>query len=201
MQRRSDFSSKPGKSTRTTPAPTPASPGPMPMITTTSGRTITTRLSSSRSRWPTRPCASIPAIIKLSGHLGWAYLYNRQHEKAVAHYARARGLNPNDAELLAEMANFLIFVGQPKQAIEQVTQAIRLNPFHESWYLEYLGWAYEEAGMPEKAIETLRTNHRSANAEGGPALRICRTLRGRLRPPCGWADGRRAQDSHDAPGT
>ena len=53
------------------------------------------------------------------------------------------------------MANFLIFVGQPKQAIEQVTQAIRLNPFHESWYLEYLGWAYEEAGMPQKAIEIL----------------------------------------------
>ena len=96
-----------------------------------------------------------PSDYQAQWALGWAYLYNRQHEKAAAHYARARGLNPNDAELLAEMANFLIFVGQPKQAIEQVTQAIRLNPFHESWYLEYLGWAYEEAGMPQKAIEIL----------------------------------------------
>jgi adenylate cyclase len=86
--------------------------------------------------------------------LGWAYLYNRQHERAVAHYLRARDLNPNDAELLAEMANFLIFVGQPKQAIDQVKEAIRLNPFHENWYVEYLGWAYEEAGMPKEAIET-----------------------------------------------
>ena len=85
--------------------------------------------------------------------LGWAYLYNRQHERAMAHYLRARDLNPNDAELLAEMANFLIFIGQPKQAIDQAKEAIRLNPFHENWYVEYLGWAYEEAGMPKEAIE------------------------------------------------
>ena len=85
--------------------------------------------------------------------LGWAYLYNRQHERAMAHYLRARALNPNDAELLAEMANFLIFIGQPKQAIDQAKEAIRLNPFHENWYVEYLGWAYEEAGMPKEAIE------------------------------------------------
>ena len=51
------------------------------------------------------------------------------------------------------MANFLIFIGQPKQAIDQAKEAIRLNPFHENWYLEYLGWAYEEAGMPKEAIE------------------------------------------------
>jgi adenylate cyclase len=85
--------------------------------------------------------------------LGWAYLYNRQYENAMAHYLRARELNPNDAELLAEMANFLIWIGQPKQAIDQVKEAIRLNPFHENWYEQYLGWAYEEAGMPQKAIE------------------------------------------------
>ena len=85
--------------------------------------------------------------------LGWACLYNRQYEQAMAHYLRARELNPNDAELLAEMANFLIWIGQPKQAIDQVKEAIRLNPFHENWYEEYLGWAYEEAGMPQKAIE------------------------------------------------
>jgi adenylate cyclase len=87
--------------------------------------------------------------------LGWAYLYNWQHEKAMAGYLRARELNPNDAELLAEMGNLLIFVGQPKQAIDQLKEAIRLNPFHDNWYLEYLGWAYEEAGAPVEAIGIL----------------------------------------------
>ena len=85
--------------------------------------------------------------------LGWAYLYNRQHEKALAHYLRARELNPNDAELLAEMGNLLIYIGQPKQTIDQVNEAIRLNPNHENWYVYYVGWAHEEAGMPEEAIK------------------------------------------------
>ena len=53
------------------------------------------------------------------------------------------------------MGNLLIYVGQPKQAIDQLKEAIRLNPNHERWYTEYLGWAYEEAGMPSEAIETL----------------------------------------------
>jgi adenylate cyclase len=85
--------------------------------------------------------------------LGWASLYNRQYEKAMASYLRARELNPNDADLLADMGNLLIYVGQPKQAIDQVKEAIRLNPFHYKWYVYYLGWAYEEAGMPKEAIE------------------------------------------------
>ena len=85
--------------------------------------------------------------------LGWAYLYNRQFDNAMAHYLRARKLNPNDAELLAEMGNLLIYIGQPKQAIDQVKEAIRLNPNHEDWYVYYVGWAHEEAGMPEEAIK------------------------------------------------
>jgi TolB-like protein/class 3 adenylate cyclase/Tfp pilus assembly protein PilF len=88
--------------------------------------------------------------------LAWAYLYHRQHDKAVAEYERARKLNPNDAELIAEMANFLIFMGEPKQAIEHAKEGIRLNPFHENWYDEYLGWAYAEAGMPKEAIEVFQ---------------------------------------------
>ena len=91
------------------------------------------------------------------GHwvLGWASLYSWDHQKATASYERARTLNPNDAELLAEMGNFLVYVGQPQRAVDQLKEAIRLNPKHERWYVEYLGWAYEHAGMPKEAIETL----------------------------------------------
>ena len=88
--------------------------------------------------------------------LGWARLYNWQHAQAEDSYARARALNPNDPELLAEMANFLIYMGRPKQAIDQVIESKRLIPFPESWVDQYLGWAYEEAEMPEQAIETLK---------------------------------------------
>jgi adenylate cyclase len=88
--------------------------------------------------------------------LGWAHLYHRQHNKAVAEYVHARELNPNDAELIAEMANLLIFVGEPKQAIKHAKEGMRLNPFYENWYVEYLGWAYAEAGMPKEAIEVFQ---------------------------------------------
>jgi tetratricopeptide (TPR) repeat protein len=88
--------------------------------------------------------------------LAWAYLYHRQHDKAAAEYARARELNPHDAELIAEMVNFLIFMGEPEQAIQHAKEGIRLNPFHENWYVEYLAWAYAEAGMPQEAIEVFQ---------------------------------------------
>ena len=97
-----------------------------------------------------------PSDYQARWSLGWGYLYYRQHDKALAEYARARGLNPNDAELIAEMANFYIFMGEPKQAIEHAKEGIRLNPFHENWYIEYLGWAYAEAGMPKEAIEVFQ---------------------------------------------
>ena len=85
--------------------------------------------------------------------LGWAYLYNRQHERAMAHYLRSLELNPNDAEVLASMGSLHIYIGQPKQAVDQEKEAIRLNPNHYEWYVYYVGWAYEEAGMPKEAIE------------------------------------------------
>jgi adenylate cyclase len=94
-----------------------------------------------------------PKDIQAQWGLGWAYLYDRQHDKAMAHYLLTRKLNPNDAEVLAEMGNLLIYVGQPKQALAQAKEAIRLNPFHESWYVYYVGWASEEAGMPDEAIK------------------------------------------------
>jgi adenylate cyclase len=94
-----------------------------------------------------------PNDIQAQWGLGWAYLYNRQFDNAVAHYLRARKLNPNDAEVMAEMGNLLIYIGQPKQAVDQVKEAIRLNPNHYDWYVYYVGWAYEEAGMPEESIK------------------------------------------------
>jgi adenylate cyclase len=58
----------------------------------------------------------------------------------------------------------LVYVGQPKQAIDQLKEAMRLNPHHEKWYKYYLGWAYEEAGMPTEAIGGFRTSVRFKRA-------------------------------------
>ena len=91
------------------------------------------------------------------GHwaLGWAYLYRKQYDRAEEEYNRARELNPNDSELLGEMGNLLVFIGKPQRAIDQLKDSIRLNTRRKDWYVQYLGWAYEEAGMPKEAIEVL----------------------------------------------
>ena len=84
----------------------------------------------------------------------------------MAGYLRARDLNPNDADLLADMGNLLIYVGQPKQAIDQVKEAIRLNPLHATWYVYYLGWAWTPGDkrpimeMLEDDLEALRASVR-----------------------------------------
>ena len=88
--------------------------------------------------------------------LGWSHLnYLGQHEAALEYYKRALILNPNDAEMLAEMGNILIYSGQPEKAIESILEAIERQPFRDQWYDEYLGWAYDEAGQYETAIQTL----------------------------------------------
>jgi adenylate cyclase len=88
--------------------------------------------------------------------LGWAYLIIRHdHERAEYHYNLARELNVGDGRLVAEMAQLFIYTGRYGQAIMNLKQAIRLNPYHEQWYDDFLGWAYEENGEPDKAVEVL----------------------------------------------
>ena len=60
--------------------------------------------------------------------LGWSCLYNRQYDQAMAHYLRSLELNPNDAEVLASMGSLLIYIGQPKQAVDQEKEAIGSIP-------------------------------------------------------------------------
>ena len=64
------------------------------------------------------------------------------------------------------MGNLLIYVGQPKQAIDQVKEAIRLNPLHATWYVYYLGMGLEPGDkrpimeMVEDDLEALRASVR-----------------------------------------
>ena len=88
--------------------------------------------------------------------LGWSYLYSWEHEKAEAAYNKARQMNPSDTELMAEMASLLIYIGRPQQAIDQLREAMRRNPFYDRWYVEYLGWAYQEAGMAKECVDTMK---------------------------------------------
>lgn len=66
--------------------------------------------------------------------LGRILIYRRQFARGREHLERALTLNPNDADLLAQAALAFAYLGEPERATECATLAMRLNPYHDSWY-------------------------------------------------------------------
>jgi adenylate cyclase len=91
------------------------------------------------------------------GHwaLGAAYLKLGHFDQAIAEYEKALALNPNDADVLAETAFALAWVGRPEDGVANALAAIRLNPRHPDYYLWALGVAYYDARNYEQAAVTL----------------------------------------------
>jgi TolB-like protein/class 3 adenylate cyclase/Tfp pilus assembly protein PilF len=126
-----------------------------------------------RYAWSRQPAASLDHALELAktavslddldarGHseLGFTYLYRRQNALSIAEYERARGLNPNDADVIAELADALIYDGRPAESVELFHQAMRLNPLHPDWYYWYLGGALYQLQRYEESIAVLGRMH------------------------------------------
>ena len=88
--------------------------------------------------------------------LGFAHLYRKEHAASLSAYERALNLNPNDADVIAEYADALVYDGQPAHAVELLHRAMRLNPYYPDWYLWNLADAYNDLNRPEDVIATVR---------------------------------------------
>lgn len=100
--------------------------------------------------------------------LGEAYLWKKEHEKAIAAQERAIALNPNDADQIAGLGGILTWAGRPAETIELAKQAMRLNPMYPIEYLWNLGHANYLLGRHEDAIAVL-TRIRDRNPDYFPA--------------------------------
>jgi TolB-like protein len=123
-----------------------------------------------RYSWSSSPDASLEAAVELArnaiqrdrqdargfAELGFAHLYRKEHDEALAEYGRALALNPNDADIVAEYADALVYVGQPQNSIELLEKAMRLNPYYPDWYLWYMADAYNAMGRPADVIGTVQ---------------------------------------------
>jgi TolB-like protein len=114
------------------------------------------------------------------GHaeLGFVNLYRKQHRASIDAYQRSLKLNPNDADVMAEMADALAHAGRSEEAITYFEKAMRLNPFYPDQYLLDLGAAYFNLKQYEEAIETLERMHNPA--EGRRVLAASHAHLGRL---------------------
>jgi len=88
--------------------------------------------------------------------LAQIYLWNKQHDQAIAEIRRAIALDPNFSDNYLELGIILVFVGQPEQAIESIKKGMRLNPRYSGAYPANLGWAYRMAGRCEEALAPLQ---------------------------------------------
>jgi len=112
------------------------------------------------------------------GELGYAHLYKKEHDASLIAYERAVQLNPNDADLLAEMGDALACAGQGQPAVDSLQRAMVLNPYYPDWYLWYLGEAYFHLGDYEQTINTL--NRMQDKSEAHRLLASSYALSGQL---------------------
>lgn len=84
--------------------------------------------------------------------MGGVYVWQKQHEQAIAEAQRAITLDPNDADGYETLGAILTWAGQPKEAIGLIEKAMRLNPRYPSMYVQSLSFSYRLAGQYEEAI-------------------------------------------------
>jgi TolB-like protein len=84
--------------------------------------------------------------------VGKICLFRRDFERASWYFDRALALCPNDAEMLAVQALYDSFLGRPEIGLENVTRAMRLNPYHPPIYFGFAAFAQLLARRPAEAI-------------------------------------------------
>jgi TolB-like protein/lipopolysaccharide biosynthesis regulator YciM len=91
------------------------------------------------------------------GHarVGFVSLYQKNHEASINAYQRALQLNPNDAEVIADLADTFTHCGRSDEAVELIKKAMHLNPFYPDEYLWILGGAYYTLKQYQDAISVV----------------------------------------------
>ena len=97
-----------------------------------------------------------PSDYRAHWTLGFVYLFKRQQAQAIAEFERANALNPNDAGLMAHMADALTYVGRSEDAVELAKEAVRLNPNCPEFYYQNLAAAYYLLHRYDEALVTLQ---------------------------------------------
>jgi TolB-like protein/class 3 adenylate cyclase/tetratricopeptide (TPR) repeat protein len=83
-------------------------------------------------------------------------LFNRLWLKASIEAKQAIDLDPNDANSLLQMGQVLIYSGKPKEAVEYLKRAMRLDPLYPAYPLLLLGEAHFNMEQYEEAVNFIK---------------------------------------------
>ena len=84
--------------------------------------------------------------------LGQIYLWQKQHDRAIAQAERAVALAPNDADGYETLAEILGWSGRGDESVRLIRQAMRLNPHYPVFYLWTLGHAFYLTERRQEAL-------------------------------------------------
>jgi adenylate cyclase len=81
--------------------------------------------------------------------------------RAVALVEKAAAFAPSDANINASLGERLILVAsKPKEGLEFINKAMRLNRSHPDWFVEAVGWANYSLGDYDKALAAFQEYHK-----------------------------------------
>jgi adenylate cyclase len=86
--------------------------------------------------------------------LAQTYLWDKEHDRAIAQAERAVALAPNDADSYETLAEITTWSGKPEEGIRIIRQAMRLNPRYPFFYLWTLGHGYFLTNKRQEALDT-----------------------------------------------
>ncbi len=95
--------------------------------------------------------------------LGFIYSATGRPRLGLAEFEEAQLRNPNDAGMLAEMAETLTQLGRHEEAVAQIRRALTLNPYGPDWYHWMLGWALHHARDYQTSVTELERIHNPSN--------------------------------------
>ena len=121
------------------------------------------------------------------GHarVGFVSLYQKKFEASINAYQRALQLNPNDAEVISDLADTYAHSGRSDEAVELLKKAMHLNPFYPDEYLWNLGGAYYNLKQYQDAINVVEQMNNPT--EGSRILAASYAQLGQLDQARGYA--------------
>ena len=90
----------------------------------------------------------------------------RNYERAIAAARTAVSLDPADADGLADLAEVLVYSGQPIEAVELIERAKRQHVMAPDWYHRVAGYSYMLAGHYARAADEFLTFYQRRKAFG-----------------------------------